>query len=71
MRKMQICSPDYFTGIITASPSSSLWVSFEKVAWPLVFVTDKVIHPSQQSFLNHDPLKTRGSWMIELFEDCI
>merc|ERR1719365_391826 len=35
------------------------------------FFTNKVIHPSQQSFLNHDPLKTRGSWMIEFFEDCI
>ena len=45
-RKMQICSPeDFSTGTITASPSSSLWVSFEKVAWPLDY---------RQSYIHHN-----------------
>ena len=28
-------------------------------------------HPSQQSFLNHDPLKSGGSWVVEVFKDSV
>ena len=72
MRKMQICSPEEFsTGTITASPSSSFWVSFGERWLGHWFLLQTKLLPSQESFLNHDPLKARGGWVIEVFKDCV
>jgi len=71
---MQICSPeDCSTGTITASPSIILVGQFKKKGG---FATDgfcyrQMLHPSQEGFLNHDPLKAGGSWVIKVLKDCI